>query len=160
MKEVAVLEEILIGVTGNHHLYSPRGLTTVCALAWCLLALRALTRLWLKLRWEMLVLRSYKPLSATVLGPLRKQMRPTRNWTAGILIKTRTLPQERPFLMLLKLAVTQEQHGDDEGLFKKASGINILQTEKKEMGRLTNFPPTLPPPGLKQHCPCYKLHGL
>lgn len=40
--------------------------------------------------------------------------------------------------MLLKLAVTQEQHGYDEVLLKKASGINILQTEKWEMGRLTN----------------------
>ena len=59
--------------------------------------------------------------------------------------------------MLLKLAVTQRQHGYDEGLCNKALEINILQTEKWEIRRLTTFPPTLPFPGLKQYCPCYKL---
>lgn len=107
--------------------------------------------------WEMVVLQSHKPWSPTVPGPLRNQRRPKRNRTAGILIKNRAQTQELPFVMLLMLAATQEQHGYDEGLFKKALGINILQTEKWEMGKLTNFPPTLPLPGLKQYCPCYKL---
>lgn len=44
--------------------------------------------------------------------------------------------------MLLKLVVTQRQHDDDKGLCKKALGMNVLQTEKWEMGKLTNFPPT------------------
>lgn len=75
-----------------------------------------------------------------VPGPLRKQMRPKRNQTARISIKTQTRPQERPFLMLLRLAVTQEQHGYDEGLFKKALGINILQTKKMGDGETNQFP--------------------
>lgn len=84
-------------------------------------------------------------------------MRPKRNRTAEILIKNRAQTPELPFVMLLTLAAIQEQHGHDEGLFQKALGINMLQTEKWEMGKLTNFPPTLPLPGVKQYCSCYKL---
>lgn len=58
--------------------------------------------------------------------------------------------------MRLKLAVTQRQHGYHKGLCFKALEINILQTEKREMGRWTKFPPTLLFPGLEEYCPCYR----
>lgn len=77
-------------------------------------------------------------------GAFEKQMRPKPNRTAGISIKTRTRPQEWPFLLLLRLAVTQEQHGHDEGLFKKALGINTLRTEKMRDEETNQFPSKSP----------------
>lgn len=94
-------------------------------------------------------------------APLRYQTRPKRNPTAGIFIQNRTQTQELPYLMLpSKAGRHPEQHGYDKGLCNKALGINPLQTETWQVRRPTNFPPTLPLPGLKQYCLVRNLNWL
>lgn len=109
-------------------------------------------RIQLEFRWEVMLIQSYKPISVYSYMAFEKSNK-TKNKP-----DTRNINQEQNLGTKTVLPNASKAGNVAKGrvCVTRFWELNVLQTTKWEMGRLTNFPSTLLFSSLKQYHPCYR----